>query len=148
MTTIIMGGMIPCSDSRAGAAAGHTKLPAMCPGCRLYKTVSAPLMGSPAAPSTRPTAAARWALLRMHFISFPASARCHTVAQWHDTVARAVAASHEQQHKEAAAEALLFGSPAMKLLAPLPAHISAIATGHEMQVPAWQPAARVVSASA
>lgn len=94
----------------------------MCPGCQLYKTVSAPLKGQRTPPPIRPTAAARWALLRMHFLTFPSAARRHTLQQWRATVEAALAASREaarqHQQKVRAAEALLFGSPAMKLLPP------------------------------
>ena len=97
----------------------------MCPGCRLYKTVSAPLMGNSTTPQPaakpRPTAAARWALLRMHFLTFPRASRQQTLLKWHDTVAAvttaAAEAARQHQQKVLAAETLLFGSPVRLLRA-------------------------------
>lgn len=106
----------------------------MFPGCRLYKTVSAPLIGvngSSFTPPIRPTAAARWDLLRMHFVSFPRASRQLNLQRWHDTVAAAQAsakaAAAEQQRKMQAAEALLFGSPAADVRMQSAANITALA---------------------
>ena len=89
---------------------GMSRLPL---DCRLCKSVSAPLFTSqPIKHNMRPTAAARWRLLRMHFLTFPAASRQLTLQRLRDTVA---AAQEAQRHKSArmvAAEAFLFGGSA------------------------------------
>ena len=53
----------------------------------------------------------RWALLRMHFVTFPAASRRATLERWADVISAALEAARVAQHRRHAAELLLRWDP-------------------------------------
>lgn len=70
----------------------------------------------PLHPRTSPGAASeaarrRWALLRLHFVSFPAASRRATLERWADVISSTMEAARVEAHRRHAAELLLRWNP-------------------------------------
>ena len=64
-----------------------------------------------APPGGAEAARRRWALLRLHFVSFPAASRRATLERWADVISSAMEAARVEAHRRHAAELLLRWNP-------------------------------------
>ena len=102
---------LSASDDSGSLTPTSTLKRAAWAGSHLASALLHPLHSRVSPSDAAEAARQRWALLRMHFVSFPAASRRATLERWADIVSAALEAARVAQHRRHAAELLLRWDP-------------------------------------